>query len=105
MEQGARIYMVVVIVRQKHRRRFGQERSPQRGDGGFREPGQEPGVEQEGIVPLAIQQRRMAQVHGITILHGAKPALSNRRLRRTEQAFVLVQRFHEARQHGLGLAR
>ena len=68
VQERARIHMIVVIMGQEDGSRFRQQRSPERRDGRFRKPGEQPGIEQQHLVPLPIQQRGMAEMDRILIL-------------------------------------
>ena len=52
---------------EKNRGRFWKQRRPERGHGGFGEPGQKPGIEQKDVVLLPVQKRRMPQMDGVAV--------------------------------------
>src|SRR5690349_18517907 len=78
MEQGAWINVVVMVMREENRRRLGQERGPQRRHRRFGKPGQQPGIEEEDLILLSVQQRRMPKMHRLAVLHHVEPALPDR---------------------------
>src|SRR5207244_5623772 len=96
--------MIVVIMGQEDGSRFGQQRSPERRDGGFRKPGQQPGIEQQHLVPLPIQQRGMAEMDRVFILQRLKPAGPDGGGVRADQALMLMKGFGQSREQAFSIS-
>src|SRR6478672_5840669 len=105
VEQGAWIDVVVMVMREEDRGGLGKKRSPQRWHRRFGKPGQEPGIEQEYIVLLAIQERRMPEMNRFAILYDLEPSFPDGADRRTAEALILLQGVHQTRQNRLCLPR
>src|SRR5574341_16579 len=95
MQQRARIDVVVMIVRQKDGRRFGDQRTPERRYRGFRKPRKQPRIEEQHVVALAIENRSMSEMHRIPILDSLEPMSLDGGATRTHQTLVLMQRFDQ----------
>ena len=105
VEQCTRIDVVVMVMGQEDRGRFGKQRTPERGHRGFGEPREQPRVEEQHLVALAIEQSRMAQMQHIPVSHDIEPVGADGFLRSNGQTVVLMQRLHQMRQQALRFAR
>src|SRR4029079_15398943 len=103
VEQGAWIDVVVVVMREEDRGRLREKRGPQRRHRRFGKPGKEPGIEQEYIVLLAIQERRMPEMNRFSVLYDLEPSFPDHTNRRTAEALVLLQGVHQTRKNRLRL--
>ena len=104
VQERARIHMIVVIMGQEDGSWFGQQRSPERRDGGLRKPGEQPGIEQQHLVPLPIQQRGMSEMDRVCILQHFEPAGPDRGGARADQAFMLMKGFDQSREHAFSIS-
>jgi hypothetical protein len=54
VQQCSRIDVIVVVVRKKDCRGFWEQGGPERRDGRFRKPREEPGIKEKRVVPLSV---------------------------------------------------